>query len=146
MADCQFRRAQELPAVTAPVTTVRNGAAQIDMLEFGWRTGRGRQLMARSETVDEKSLFKNAFHHQRCLILAHGFYDSQDMGKYMQPWHFQLKGEEDIPVVCTSFASCCIPLQMLAFQPLLRTCRLRSVASNRADLPVFGAPLYKPGV
>lgn len=82
------------PSLPAPVVTVRNGAAQIDMQEFGWRTGRGRQLMARSETVEEKALFKKAFAQQRCLILAHGFYDSQEMGGYMQPWHFQLKGGE----------------------------------------------------
>lgn len=89
-----LRRWKVPPSVTAPVMTVRDGKAQIDMMEFGWRTGKGRQLMARGETVEDKNLFKKAFTNHRCLILADGFYDSQDMGQYMQPWHFQKKHEE----------------------------------------------------
>jgi putative SOS response-associated peptidase YedK len=88
------RRWKVPPSVPAPVVTVRDGKAQIDMMEFGWRTDKGRQLMARGETVEEKNLFKKAFTSNRCLILADGFYDSQDMGKYMQPWHFQMKDDE----------------------------------------------------
>jgi len=49
--------------------------------------------MARGETVAELPTFKEAFKHRRCLVLVHGFYDSQDMGPYLQPWHFHLKGD-----------------------------------------------------
>jgi putative SOS response-associated peptidase YedK len=64
------------------------------MMNFGFVAGKGRQLMARGETVAELRTFKDAFIHRRCLILAHGFYDSEDMGQYKQPWHLHLKGDE----------------------------------------------------
>jgi putative SOS response-associated peptidase YedK len=39
-------------------------------------------------------MFRENFRSQRCLILAHGFYDSLDMGAYRQPWHIHLKGDD----------------------------------------------------
>jgi putative SOS response-associated peptidase YedK len=48
----------------------------------------GRPLInARSETVYEKASFKNAIRRRRCLILADGFYEWQDVGaKRKQAW------------------------------------------------------------
>jgi putative SOS response-associated peptidase YedK len=82
------------PSEPAPVITVRDGAPQLTMLKFGFATERGRQMMARGETIAQRPMFRDAFKHRRCLILAHGFYDSEDMGKYKQPWHFHLKDDE----------------------------------------------------
>jgi len=45
---------------------------------------------ARSETVDEKPSFKNAFAKRRCIILADGFYEWQKTEKTKQPWYFKL--------------------------------------------------------
>lgn len=81
------------PSEPAPVITVRGGAPRVDMLNFGLVARTGRQLMARSETVAEKPTFREAFKHRRCLVLVHGFYDSEDLGKYKQPWHLHLKGD-----------------------------------------------------
>jgi putative SOS response-associated peptidase YedK len=81
------------PSEPAPVLTVQNDVPRIGMMNFGLATGKGRQLMARGETVAELPLFREAFKKRRCLILAHGFYDSEDMGKYRQPWHIHLKGD-----------------------------------------------------
>jgi putative SOS response-associated peptidase YedK len=36
-----------------------------------------KMINARSETVQEKPSFRNAFNHRRCLILADGFYEWQ---------------------------------------------------------------------
>jgi putative SOS response-associated peptidase YedK len=81
------------PSHAAPVLTMGcDGKAKAGMMHFGFKTGKGgRQLMARGETVAELRMFRDAFKHRRCLVLAHGFYDSEDMGKYKQPWHLHLK-------------------------------------------------------
>ena len=83
------------PSLPAPVITMgRDGKAKAGMMNFGFKTGKGgRQLMARGETVAELRMFKEAFKHRRCLVLAHGFYDSEDIGKYKQPWHLHLKDD-----------------------------------------------------
>lgn len=82
------------PSEPAPVLTLREGRPQIDMLRFGLQTRlTGRQLMARGETVAKLRTFREAFRSRRCLVLVDGFYDSQDMGGYRQPWHFQLKND-----------------------------------------------------
>src|SRR5687767_4739806 len=78
------------PSAPAPVISVRDGSPRITMMHFGFAT-KGRQLMARGETAAALPMFRDAFKHRRCLILAHGFYDSEDMGKYRQPWHIHLK-------------------------------------------------------
>lgn len=86
------------PSEPAPVLTLRDGRPQIDMMRFGLQTRHtGRQLMARGETVATLRTFREAFRSRRCLVLVDGFYDSQDMGSYRQPWHFQLKN--DAPMI-----------------------------------------------
>lgn len=51
-----------------------------------------RMINARSETIQEKSSYKNAFKQRRCLILADGFYEWQKQsGKAPKvPYYFQL--------------------------------------------------------
>lgn len=48
----------------------------------------------RDETVAKLPTFKEGFRFRRCLILAHGFYDSENIGKWKQPWHIHLKDDE----------------------------------------------------
>ncbi|GJL65914.1 MAG: DUF159 family protein [Nitrospirales bacterium] len=52
----------------------------------------GNKLInARAETVDEKPSFRKAFKHQRCLVLADGFYEWKREGKTKQPYYIRLK-------------------------------------------------------
>ncbi|MDB6118394.1 MAG: hypothetical protein JWO08_2175 [Verrucomicrobiaceae bacterium] len=82
------------PSEPAPVLTVQGDKASIRMMNFGFATQRGRQMMARGETVAKLPMFRDGFKHRRCLILVHGFYDSEDMGKQgRQPWHLHLKDD-----------------------------------------------------
>ena len=81
------------PSEPAPVITLREGLAQISMMNFGFAAGKGRQMMARGETVARLPMFKDAFRQRRCIILTHGFYDSEDLGRYRQPWHLHLKDD-----------------------------------------------------
>lgn len=83
------------PSEPAPVLTLRGGMAQIDMMSFGLK-GRNssRQLMARGETAAELRMFREAFQKRRCLVIAHGFYDSEVVTKtLLQPWHFHRNGD-----------------------------------------------------
>ena len=41
-----------------------------------WQSGLGKRIInARSETIAEKTMFKEAFKYQRCLILASGWFE-----------------------------------------------------------------------
>lgn len=82
------------PSEAAPVITLAQGRPRIGMMHFGLKTTRGRQIMARGETVADLRMFREAFRQRRCLIIAHGFYDSLDMGAFRQPWHIHLKGDD----------------------------------------------------
>ena len=44
-------------------------------------------INARSETVQEKPTFREAFHHRRCLVVASGWYEWSGS---KTPWHIQL--------------------------------------------------------
>ncbi|TLD69826.1 SOS response-associated peptidase [Phragmitibacter flavus] len=81
------------PSQPAPVVTMENGLAKITMKEFGFVTPRGRQMMARGETVEKLPTFRSSFQSRRCLVAVHGFYDSLDMGAFRQPWHIHLRGD-----------------------------------------------------
>jgi putative SOS response-associated peptidase YedK len=52
-----------------------------------------RLINARSETVEEKPAFREAFKKRRCIIPADGFYEWQRMEGRKQPFFFQMKDE-----------------------------------------------------
>jgi putative SOS response-associated peptidase YedK len=52
-----------------------------------------RLINARSETVEEKPAFREAFKKRRCIIPADGFYEWQRTEGRKQPFFFQLKDE-----------------------------------------------------
>jgi putative SOS response-associated peptidase YedK len=51
-----------------------------------------RMINARSETIDQKSAFREAFEKRRCLIVADGFYEWQHIGNIKIPMRIQLRG------------------------------------------------------
>ena len=88
------------PGQNIPV--VRNAKLRdVDMLHWGlipsWAKDKKigyRMINARSETLQEKPSFRNAFKQRRCLILADGFYEwqkSSSQGAPKSPFRFTLK-------------------------------------------------------
>ena len=51
-------------------------------------------INARSETVAEKPSFRYAFKHQRCLIVADGFYEWKKQNNKKQPFYFQIQNKQ----------------------------------------------------
>jgi putative SOS response-associated peptidase YedK len=49
-----------------------------------------RLINARAETAAAKPAFRSAFRQRRCLVLADGFYEWQNLGKQKQPYYFRL--------------------------------------------------------
>ena len=52
-----------------------------------------RLINARSETVDSKPAFRNAFRKRRCLVPANGWFEWQAGGSRKQPWWISRGGE-----------------------------------------------------
>jgi len=86
------------PSQDIPVVLDR-GTRDVEMLRWGlipfWAKDMKigyRMINARSETIQEKPSFRNAFKQRRCLILADGFYEWQKQsGKAPKvPFYFQL--------------------------------------------------------
>ena len=51
-----------------------------------------RMINARSETIDQKSAFREAFEKRRCLIVADGFYEWQHIGGIKVPMRIRRRG------------------------------------------------------
>jgi putative SOS response-associated peptidase YedK len=52
-----------------------------------------RLINARSETVQEKPAFREAFKKRRCIIPADGFYEWQKTDGQKQPFYFRMRDE-----------------------------------------------------
>ena len=51
-------------------------------------------INARSETVDQRPTFRDAFRQRRCLVIADGFYEWQVTGLGKQPYRIVLRANE----------------------------------------------------
>jgi putative SOS response-associated peptidase YedK len=50
-----------------------------------------KMINARAETITEKASYRNAFKKRRCLVVADGFYEWQDVGDSKRPVYIRLK-------------------------------------------------------
>ncbi|MFB2769384.1 SOS response-associated peptidase [Pelatocladus sp. BLCC-F211] len=83
--------------VLAVLYNSENHKREIQQLRWGlipsWAKDQsmGAKLInARAETVAEKPAFRRAFKHQRCLVVADGFYEWRKQDGKKQPYYFHL--------------------------------------------------------
>ena len=103
-------RLEEAPSVearyniapTQSVLAVRRASDEREAVTLKWGLipswakdgSMGAKLInARSETVEEKPSFREAFKRRRCIIPADGFYEWQRTGGRKQPYYFRLKDD-----------------------------------------------------
>ena len=86
---------QELPVVT------RHSPNGLELMQWGfvapWTkdpSAAMRLINARAETVAERASFRQAFHHQRCLVPATGFYEWRQTPTGKVPYLIQMKDQE----------------------------------------------------
>lgn len=79
-------------------TIVQNTQRQFQWMRWGlipsWAKDLSignRLINARAETLPEKPSFRHAFKQKRCLIIADGFYEWQQVENRKQPYYFQMK-------------------------------------------------------
>ena len=89
-------------APTQEILAVRELGDEREMAFFKWGlvpswakdVSMGARLInARSETVEEKPSFREAFKKRRCIIPADGFYEWQRTGGKKQPFFFRMRDE-----------------------------------------------------
>lgn len=88
------------PAQSTIVCVGSKSAKSISTLEMTWglhsRSSPAKDpgailVNARSETLDSKPSFREAFQFRRCLVLADGFYEWKTIGRKKQPYYFSPK-------------------------------------------------------
>jgi putative SOS response-associated peptidase YedK len=77
------------PTEAAGVVQVRDGKRVLTPMKWGFTPSSGIVINARSETVLQRSLFKDAAEHRRCLVPANGFFEWESRSKPKQPWCFR---------------------------------------------------------
>jgi putative SOS response-associated peptidase YedK len=83
------------PTQPAPVVTLRDGVRTLEMMRWGlipfWAAKNGAKpplmINARIESVQSKSMFRDALNRKRCLVPADGFYEWKKIGKAKQPMY-----------------------------------------------------------
>jgi putative SOS response-associated peptidase YedK len=89
-----------------------------------------KMINARAETVAEKPSFRKAFKHQRCLVLADGFYEWKREGKAKQPYYIRFKDHR--PFV---FAGLWEHWEKEALPPL-ESCTILTTNANAITAPI----------
>lgn len=89
------------PTRTVPVLITLNNERMIVPMRWGlipsWHKEGSKLAMlnnARGETVESKPSFRHSFRHQRCLILADGFYEWDADKTPKQPYYIPMKNRE----------------------------------------------------
>lgn len=74
-------------------THARDQSVRLGPMRFGmpWPHKAGIVLNARSETVEQKPMFRTAFQSRRCLVFANGFYEWTKRGTRKQPYYFSVQ-------------------------------------------------------
>ncbi|MED4779556.1 SOS response-associated peptidase [Brevibacillus choshinensis] len=87
---------QKIPAIIEDKGERRLGQLKWGLVPF-WAKDEKigyKMINAKSETIQEKTAFKNLFVRKRCIIPADGFYEWKKVGKAKQPMRIMMKSGE----------------------------------------------------
>ena len=89
LSETQANQKEVYPTNAAPVITATGGNLTFEYASFGFLRwdGKGVIINARSETVKEKSMFKNHIHTGRCVIPASGYFEWKNVDKKTKHKH-----------------------------------------------------------
>lgn len=82
-----------VPSMVLPVIRMQNHQRMLAMCRWGFcpswvKDPKGHmQINARMETIREKPYFRQAFKHQRCLVLANGWFEWQNKAGQKIPFY-----------------------------------------------------------
>ena len=125
------------PTQPVPVVVLDPGSGSRALVERRWglvpRDALGKErgfINARAESAADKTAFSEAFARRRCLVVATGFYEWQQVdAKKRQPWLFQLAGGGPF-----AFAGLWEPAA--AFEGAASTCTILTTQPNDVTRPV----------
>jgi putative SOS response-associated peptidase YedK len=86
------------PSQPAMVARRTDGVTEAVALRWGllpgWvsKPGVRRPINARAESVAGKPMFRHAFRHRRCLVLADGYFEWRRIPSGKEPWYLALAG------------------------------------------------------
>ncbi len=107
-----------------------------------------RLINARSDTIEEKPAFRNAFTQRRCLVIADGFLEWKTAGNHKTPFYFQTLDQG--PFAMAGLWETWKPPGAPADYPLLQTCCLITTEANALvgqihdRMPVILPPAHWP--
>lgn len=72
------------PSQKAPALMEQQGGVEADLMRWGFQTQKSLIINARSESAEEKPLFRDSVQTRRCVIPTSGFYEwNADKRKYL---------------------------------------------------------------
>jgi putative SOS response-associated peptidase YedK len=83
------------PTNIVPVITCDDSGNKVHLYKWGFPSFKGSRVIinARSETIEEKPMFRKAFHTKRCLIPSQGFYEWKQGEESKKKFHIYLKDQ-----------------------------------------------------
>lgn len=83
------------PTNTVPVITDDGTGRKVHLYKWGFPSFKSSSsiINARAETIEDKPMFRKAFHTKRCLVPSHGFYEWKQGDEIKQKFHIGLKDQ-----------------------------------------------------
>lgn len=92
----QMKRGEIFPTNTAPILRQNNSQISPNLSVWGFprfQTKTGVIINARSETAEDRPMFRKSLHERRCAVPSTGFYEWKQNGEKLK-YRFRLPGED----------------------------------------------------
>lgn len=93
-----MKKGKIYPTNTAPILSLNNEVIKPELSVWGFPrfgTAKGVIINARTETADERPMFKKSLHNRRCVIPSTGFFEWTQNGEKIK-YRFNLPGTDTL--------------------------------------------------